>query len=114
MVQKNSLEAFKAKSMIIDGYYDYLDFKRLFLPSLSLNMQPLIYSNELEQVFTGEQMEYKVVQNITNYGEFSLSQPIKSLGGDLRFNSSLRRYQSFVEDMESITNYISTPAGIKY
>lgn len=114
LTQAQSLQAFMDKYAYIQSYWDYKVYKADYLPSLSLEVDPVLYSNHSTLVYNSvnESYSYSRTQYFSSNALVSLSQNIAATGGKLTFNSDLTRFHNYGD--YTYTQFSSAPFTIGY
>ncbi len=114
LTQSQSLQAFMDKYEYIQSYWDYKVYKADYLPTLSLELDPVSYYNysALEYNSTSGSYSYYRTQYMSSDATVSLSQNIAATGGTLTLNSNLYRLQNYGD--YDYTQFSSAPFTIGY
>ena len=106
--QEQSIESIIARQVFQQSYWEYRTYKADMKPSLSMNLNPIVYERKINRDFnwTTGVYEYHETNINTSSTTLSLSQNIVPTGGILQLNSDL--YGNFDIDNSS-WDYSTSP-----
>lgn len=106
-------EAKMAKLDYQNAIMQYDNYKKSFLPSLSLSLQPVSFNHSLRLLQNYVDGSYSYVEDYANTSSIGVSvkQKVGITGGELYVNSSLNYLRDFSENRN---NFYTTPFSIGY
>jgi len=110
----SSLEAFRSKHLYLAGYWQYRNYKAERLPSLTLDLTPVEYSQRITRNYNSEQDIY-VYSELHYYyarGGLRMTQNFDLLGGGFYLASDLDYIRNFGDNTS--TQFTSVPIRIGY
>lgn len=95
-----SPEAKKIRLEYINKHLDYQNYKKGFLPTLSLNFLPIGFNRSIKLLQNATDGNYSYVEDYVNNGStgVTISQNIAPTGGKLSLNTSLNMLTEFKEN----------------
>lgn len=114
LANDSSLSAFRAQNIYLASYWKYRSFKAERLPSLSLNMTPVLYRRDFTRRYdSGKNIDvYRRQQSLYTYGNLSLQQNFDLSGGTFFIDTELGYIRNF-GDLNS-SQFNSVPFRIGY
>jgi outer membrane protein TolC len=114
MATSSSLQAFQAKNLYLQNYWAFRSYKAARLPSVDLTLTPLTYNRTITQRYDSDQNLdiYRPQQQLSSYGELSITQNFDLTGGKFYINSGL----NYIKNMGdyAFEQFNSTPIRIGY
>ncbi|MDR1764110.1 MAG: TolC family protein [Dysgonamonadaceae bacterium] len=114
MATSSSLQAFQAKNLYLQSYWTFRSYRAARLPSVDLTLTPLTYNRTITQRYDSEQNLdiYRPQQQLSSYGELSITQNFDLTGGQFYINSGL----NYIRNMGdyALEQFNTTPIRIGY
>ena len=114
LANDSSLESFRTQNMYLSGYWQYRTYKANRLPSLTLNMTPAQYNQDITKRYDSEQDldVYRSQQAYSAHGNLSIRQNFDLTGGTFFLESELGFMRSFGE--RATSQFTSVPVRLGY
>lgn len=110
----SSLQAFRAKSLYLSGYWEYQAYRAARLPSLTLKATPIRYNRDFKERYDSDQNidVYRQQQSLYSYGNLAVRQNLDLTGGTFYIDSELGHVRNFGDNTYS--QFSSVPIRIGY
>lgn len=110
----SSLEAFRTKNMYLAGYWQFRTYKAGRLPSLTLNLKPAQYNQDITRRYDSQLNKdvYKTQQSFYASGNVGIEQNFDLLGGTFFLDSDLGYMRTFGEN--SGNQFTTIPIRLGY
>ena len=114
LAKDSSLTAFRYKNMYLANYWNFKSFKAQRLPSLTLDVQPVVYNRQLVSRYDSENDIdiYRQQKSYAASAGLTLTQNFDPLGGTFYVSTSLDYLRGFGD--KTFNQYTAVPFIIGY